>query len=84
VASHISATLRLSLLFKEVHDRIGSNIVMRLGDVIPYDRLATITDRVQFMNHLRDATYSLGQQAPSVPKTRIKRPRKAPGSRGTY
>jgi len=84
LASHVSATLRLSLLFKEVHDRIGSNVVIRLGDVIPYERLATIADRTQFMNHLRDATYSLGQQAPKLPKRRIKRPRRAPGSRGMY
>ncbi len=80
IVSHVSMTLRLSLLFKEVHDKIGSNVVVRLGDLIPYDKLATITDRVQFMNHLRDATYSLGQAAPRLPKTRIKRPRKAPGS----
>jgi hypothetical protein len=77
-------TLRLSLLFKEVHDRIGSNVVIRLGEIIPFDKLATITDRVAFMNHLRNATYSLGQQAPRLPRGRIKRPRRAPGSRGPY
>jgi putative hemolysin len=84
LASHISMTLRLSLLFKEVHDRIGSNVVIRLGEVIPFDKLATITDRVAFMNHLRNATYSLGQHAPRLPRQRIKRPRRAPGSRGFY
>jgi putative hemolysin len=84
LASHISMTLRLSLLFKEVHDRIGSNVVIRLGEVIPFDKLATITDRVAFMNHLRNATYSLGQHAPRLPQRRIKRPRRAPGSRGFY
>ncbi|HEX2592835.1 MAG TPA: lysophospholipid acyltransferase family protein [Rhizomicrobium sp.] len=82
IASHVSATLRLSLLFKEVHDRIGTSVVMRLGDVIPYERLAKITDRTEFMNHLRDATYALGQYAPNASKKRAKRPpRKAPGSR---
>lgn len=84
LASHISMTLRLSLLFKEVHDRIGSNVVVRLGEVIPFDKLATITDRVAFMSHLRNATYSLGQHAPRLPRRRIKRPRRAPGSRGFY
>jgi putative hemolysin len=81
IVSHVSMTLRLSLLFKEVHDRIGSNVVMRLGELIPYERLATITDRTAFMNHLRDVTYALGQYAPRPPKKRVKRPRKAPGSR---
>jgi putative hemolysin len=84
IASHVSATLRLSLLFKEVHDRIGSNVALRLGELISYEKLATIKDRAAFMNHLRDATYSLGQQTPPVPRQRTKRPRKAPGSRGPY
>src|ERR1700682_326392 len=39
LASHISMTLRLSLLFKEVHDRIGTEVHIRLGDVISYERL---------------------------------------------
>ena len=45
LASHISMTLRLSLLFKEVHDKIGSEVHVRIGDIIPYERLATINDR---------------------------------------
>ena len=78
LASHVSMTLRLSLLFKEVHDKIGSEIHMRLGDVIRYDMLATISDRHAFMDHLKSATYALGQGVPQPPKTRIKRPRGAP------
>jgi putative hemolysin len=78
LASHVSMTLRLSLLFKEVHDKIGSEIHMRIGDVIPYDRLATIKDRHQLMEHLKDTTYALGEGVPNPPKTRIKRPRTAP------
>ena len=31
VASHLSMTLRLSLIFKEVHDRIGSEVHVRVG-----------------------------------------------------
>ncbi|MBV8978880.1 MAG: lysophospholipid acyltransferase family protein [Alphaproteobacteria bacterium] len=78
LASHVSMTLRLSLLFKEVHDKIGSEIRIRIGDVIPYDRLATISDRNQLMEHLRDATYALGEGLANPPKSRIKRPRRAP------
>jgi len=78
LASHVSMTLRLSLLFKEVHDRIGSEIRIKIGDVIPYDRLVTISDRKQLMELLRTATYALGEGMTEAPKPRVKRPRGAP------
>lgn len=78
VASHISMTLRLSLLFKEVHRKIGSEIRVRVGDVVPYDALASITDRHAFMQHLRELTYALGAGVQSPAKPRVKRPRRAP------
>lgn len=78
LASHVSMTLRLSLLFKEVHDKIGSEIHIRLGDVLAFDMLATISDRHEFMDHLKSTTYALGRGVPQPPKTRIKRPRGAP------
>jgi putative hemolysin len=78
VASHISMTLRLSLLFKEVHRKIGSEIRVRVGDVVPYDALASITDRYAFMQRLRELTYALGAGVQSPPKPRVKRPRRAP------
>jgi putative hemolysin len=78
LASHISMTLRLSLLFKEVHDRIGSVIQIRVGDLIPYERLAAFNDRSSFMDHLKDLTYALGDNLPRAPKDRVKRPRRAP------
>jgi putative hemolysin len=80
-ASHVSMTLRLSLLFKEVHDKIGGEIHVRIGDVMPYDKLSTIQDRHAFMDHLKDATYALGKDAPNPPKNRVKRPRRAPKKR---
>jgi putative hemolysin len=78
LASHVSMTLRLSLLFKEVHDKIGSEIRVRIGDIIPYDMLATISDRYAFMDHLKNATYALSANTPDPPKSRIRRPRRAP------
>ncbi len=82
LASHISMTLRLSLLFKEVHDRIGSDVHIRLGELIPYARIAGINDRQAVMDTLKDITYSLGEAVPAkLPKTRVKRPKRAPGSR---
>jgi putative hemolysin len=79
-ASHISMTLRLSLLFKEVHDKIGSEIVMRIGEPLPFDKLPPMSDRQAFMNQLRDMTYALGEGVPNPPKSKVKRPRTAPKS----
>ena len=70
LASHISMTLRLSLLFKEVHDRIGSEIHLRLGDLVPYERLAGINDRQSVMDLLKSITYSLGETVPAKPRAK--------------
>lgn len=59
LASHISLTLRLSLLFKEIRDRIGSTVRVRIGDVLPCERLAALGDRTAIMQALRDITYAL-------------------------
>jgi putative hemolysin len=63
-ASHVSMTLRLSLLFREVRDSIGGEIVVRVGEVIPFETLAGIEDRQKMMNMLRQATYALGKDLP--------------------
>lgn len=82
LASHVSMTLRLSLLFKEVHDRIGTDINVRIGELIPYERLAGINDRQSVMDVLKQITYSLGGTVPEKTlKSRVKRPRRPPGSR---
>jgi putative hemolysin len=62
IASHISLTLRLSLLFKEVRDRIGSDIHVRIGEVIDFERLPSTDNRQSFMDHLRSITYALGSE----------------------
>ncbi len=64
VASHVSMTLRLSLLFKEVSDRIGTEVAVRIGDVISHTTLAGINDRERFMEYLRKETYKLGETMP--------------------
>jgi putative hemolysin len=81
LASHVSMTLRLSLLFREVHRRIGSEVHVRIGEVIPYEQLSTIADRQAFMNHLRQTTYALGQSVSEPPITRVKRPLGSPARR---
>lgn len=59
IASHVSMTLRLSLLLKEAHDRIGADITLRIGKRIPYEELAAIRDRKELMKSLRERTYRL-------------------------
>jgi len=64
IASHISMTLRLSLLFKEVHDRIGEGLTIRIGKRIPYETLKGFSDRKELMAFLRDQTYALEAAVP--------------------
>jgi putative hemolysin len=60
LASHMSLTLRLSLLFKEIYDRIGTNVYVRVGDMIAFDTLPA--DRQAFMRSLRERTYALERE----------------------
>ena len=78
LASHVSMTLRLSLLFKEVHDLIGSELPIRVGAAIPFDQLPAMNDRHAFMNSLRQMTYALGEGVPPPQKSPVKRPRRPP------
>lgn len=63
IASHLSMTLRLSLIFKEVHDRIGTDMPVRIGEVIPYAQLEDMKDRKALMKLLRDRTYGLADKS---------------------
>ncbi|MGD1933189.1 MAG: lysophospholipid acyltransferase family protein [Candidatus Phaeomarinobacter sp.] len=60
IASHFSRTLRLSLLFREVRESIGSRVPIRIGRPIRYDELAHLKDRTAFADELRRRTYALG------------------------
>ena len=61
IASHISPVLRLSLIFKEVHDRIGTELPLVIGAPISPDELAECGDRQALLSFLRDKTYALEQ-----------------------
>ncbi len=73
IASHISMTLRLSLLFKEVHDRIGERLTIRIGKRIAYETLKGFSDRKELMAFLRDQTYALEAAVPPKSKRRRRR-----------
>lgn len=62
IVSHVSMTLRLSLLLKEAHDRIGTDIRLRIGKRLPYEDLIMIHDRRKLMEFLRTRTYALSGQ----------------------
>jgi putative hemolysin len=65
IASHLSLTLRLSLIFHEVKTRIGTTLPVAIGAPIPFEELAPIKDRQTMADLLMARTYSLANQAPS-------------------
>ena len=60
IASHISYTLRLALFVNEVHNKIGHRLGVRVGELQPYEQIATIRDRQQLVDKLYMDTYALG------------------------
>lgn len=63
-ASQISLTLRLALIFREVHRRIGTRLPISIGDVIPFERIAAIGDKHEVMTFLRRAVHELERSPP--------------------
>jgi putative hemolysin len=59
LASHMSLTLRLSLVFRETARRIGTKLELRVGKPIPFEELEHIEDRTEFVNELRRRTFAL-------------------------
>lgn len=60
LASHMSLTLRLSLVFRETARRMGSKLSVRVGKPIPFEAIAAIEDRTQLVQLLREKTFALG------------------------
>ncbi|MCW6508957.1 lysophospholipid acyltransferase family protein [Lichenifustis flavocetrariae] len=60
MASHISLTLRLSLIFHEVKTKIGTVLPVTIGDPIPFERLEPIQDRHMMTDVLRACVDRLG------------------------
>jgi putative hemolysin len=61
LASHLSLTLRLSLVFRETTRRIGTNVNVRIGKPVPFSEVAHITDRNELVMELRKRTYDLAK-----------------------
>jgi putative hemolysin len=61
LASHLSLTLRLSLVFRETARRIGTKLTLRIGQPIPYSDIAHIEDRNALVQELRKRTFGLAR-----------------------
>jgi putative hemolysin len=59
MASHLNQTLRLSLIFKEVHDRIGTALPVAIGDPFDGSVYAAASDRKAAATDLMRRTYAL-------------------------
>lgn len=59
IASHVSYTLRISLIFHEVRARVGATLSVMIGAPIPFSSLAAITDRQALADELRARVYAL-------------------------
>jgi putative hemolysin len=70
IASHLSLTLRLSLIFHEVKTRIGTSLPVAIGAPIPFSSIAGITDRQALADELRERVYALARLAPAIGKSR--------------
>ena len=74
IASHLSMSLRLSLVFHEVRSRVGTVLPVVIGAPIPFSELSEIKDRQSLMNELRRRTYQLAERLSPV-KAVKRRPR---------
>ncbi len=61
LASHLSLTLRLSLVFRETARRIGTGLNVRIGKPVPFSEIAHIEDRNALVMELRKRTYDLAK-----------------------
>ncbi len=62
--SQFSLTLRLSLVIREIANKQGTTLHVRVGKPIPFDQLAPIRDRRALMDHLRAEVYRLAGGRP--------------------
>lgn len=61
LTSHVSDTLRSSLVFRETARRIGTRLILRVGAPIPFSEIAHIADRDELVKDLRRRTFALAK-----------------------
>jgi putative hemolysin len=61
IASHLSLTLRLSLVFRETARRIGTDLGVRIGMPVSFDEISHLTTRDDLILELRRRTFSLAK-----------------------
>jgi putative hemolysin len=61
IASHLSLTLRLSLVFRETARRIGTDLGVRIGTPIPFADIVHIESREELLLELRKRTFGLAR-----------------------
>jgi len=74
IASHVSQTLRISLIFREVKTRIGASLTVAIGAPIPFEDVADVKDRQALADILMKRTYALALHSPApcpAPKARL-------------
>ena len=71
IASHLSLTLRLSLIFHEVKARIGARLPVVIGAPVPFASIAAIRDRQALADELRARVYALARLAPALDRPRF-------------
>ncbi|OLP60091.1 glycerol acyltransferase [Xaviernesmea oryzae] len=73
LVSKISLTLRLSLLIREFRRLSGRTIEARIGPVLPWTSLASVTDRKDLLARIFDAVFALRRQTPRRRRLGLKR-----------
>jgi putative hemolysin len=61
IASHLSLTLRLSLVFRETARRIGTDLGVRIGKPIAFEEIAHLSNREDLILELRKRTFGLAK-----------------------
>jgi putative hemolysin len=69
IASHLSLTLRLSLIFHEVKTRIGTSLPVVIGAPVPFVSIA-IRNRQALADELRARVYAMARLGPALDKPR--------------
>src|SRR5271157_1635900 len=70
IASHLSYTLRISLIFHEVRARIGTSLPVVIGAPIRFAAIAGVKDRQALADDLRGRVYGLAMDTPDARKPR--------------